>query len=309
MAEFLTTIGNSYQIEQIIIKAEKSLTLVTPYLSLSKILFDRLADADKKGIKITLIYGKSELNKKEENKLNTLKNIEIYFCENLHAKCYFNEQAIIITSMNLYEFSEKNNREMGVLIDKKDDFQIFEDTLKEVESIKNSSKQTKKPVEKNEINDLIYLSDDKTDTCNFYHPSLYRVLKDKLGKNYNIDYEEQKNGILTICIVTIHNYPIEDIYIVINSRIDFYFKNTLFFNFLETHYSDKIKDTFNSRYFWNSKRINVYREKGSTIEINQAGLIKETEWYLAVIENTIEQIKLANNEYQKLSNITKLQYR
>ncbi len=38
----------------------------------------------------------------------------IILSQNLHAKCYLNEKAAIITSMNLYDFSQVNNNEMGV---------------------------------------------------------------------------------------------------------------------------------------------------------------------------------------------------
>ena len=40
--------------------------------------------------------------------------------------------------MNLYEFSEKNNREMGVLFDSVDDSDIFKEALKEIKSISNT---------------------------------------------------------------------------------------------------------------------------------------------------------------------------
>ena len=43
-----------------------------------------------------------------------------YNAPRLHAKCYLNEQAAIITSLNLYEFSQQNNEEMGVYIENKD---------------------------------------------------------------------------------------------------------------------------------------------------------------------------------------------
>ena len=43
----------------------------------------------------------------------------------LHAKCYFNEQNLVISSMNLYDFSEVNNWEMSILIDKDNDSEIY----------------------------------------------------------------------------------------------------------------------------------------------------------------------------------------
>ena len=48
--------------------------------------------------------------------LEGLTQIKTSFRRNLHAKCYLNENEALLTSMNLYEFSEKNNDEMGVLV-------------------------------------------------------------------------------------------------------------------------------------------------------------------------------------------------
>ncbi len=47
--------------------------------------------------------------------------------------------------MNLYEFSERNNREMRILFEIEKDYQIFKDTIKEIDSIKNSSELIKSP--------------------------------------------------------------------------------------------------------------------------------------------------------------------
>ena len=69
MAQFLTTVGNSFYIEQFIINSEKSLTLVTPYLKLSRNILERLSDAQREGVKITVIYGKNELAPNEKKNL------------------------------------------------------------------------------------------------------------------------------------------------------------------------------------------------------------------------------------------------
>ena len=121
MAKFLTTSAIAYHIENIVREANKHLILVTPYLKLTKNLFERLKDASNKGIKVILIYGKEELKKEQKNWLHELKNLELHFSENLHAKIYLNEKELIIGSMNLYDYSEKNNREAGVLFERKID--------------------------------------------------------------------------------------------------------------------------------------------------------------------------------------------
>jgi hypothetical protein len=64
-----------------------------------------------------------------------LKNLTLLFYEHVHAKCYFNEETMVITSMNMYEFSEKTNREMGVLINRSVDTKLFDEAKNEVQSI------------------------------------------------------------------------------------------------------------------------------------------------------------------------------
>lgn len=139
MAEFLTTSGTSHHIENIIMNAKKKLYLVSPYLQLSKTFYERLKDASTNGVEISIIYGKDELKPNEANSLAKLKNVKLYYFENLHAKCYFNEIQMVITSMNMYEFSEKNNREMGVLIDAAKDSELFQKAANETVSIMKNS--------------------------------------------------------------------------------------------------------------------------------------------------------------------------
>ena len=116
-------------------EAKGKLILLSPFLQLSKTLFERLKDASKKGVKIKIIYGKDELKPNEKNSLAELTNVELFFHENLHAKCYFNETKMVITSMNMYQFSENNNREMGILIDAKTETELFQKAINEAASI------------------------------------------------------------------------------------------------------------------------------------------------------------------------------
>jgi len=138
VAEFLTTKGTSYYIEHIITNAKSKLVLISPYIQLSKTLLARLKDADKRNVKITLVCRRGALKPDERSQLQQLKNLLLYFHEDLHAKSYFNEECMVITSMNIYEASEKN-REMGILVRKEDDNRIFSDGVREAKSIVDSS--------------------------------------------------------------------------------------------------------------------------------------------------------------------------
>lgn len=155
MAEFLTTSGTSYNIENIIIEAKNKLVLVSPYLQISKTFYERLKDASNKNVAIKIIYGKDELKPNERNSLAELKNVTLFFFQNLHAKCYFNENKMVITSMNMYEFSEKTNREMGVLIDRSVDRELFDKAVNETLSILQSAEpQQLKKTERQTIPEL-----------------------------------------------------------------------------------------------------------------------------------------------------------
>jgi len=138
VAEFLTTKGTSNQLEQIIMNAQKELVLVSPFLSISKYLLDRLQGADRRGVEVILIYGKVKDKPEEMQKLRDLQRLSVYYHEELHAKCFYNENDLIITSMNLHQFSEKANREMGVLVKRGEDNNIYNEAIKEVRSILES---------------------------------------------------------------------------------------------------------------------------------------------------------------------------
>jgi hypothetical protein len=96
-----------------------------------------LVSADNRGVKITIVYGKKELETQEQIKLGKLTHLSIRFYQYLHAKCYINEERAVITSMNMHKYSEKKNREIGILIDKniESDSQAYEAALNEINSI------------------------------------------------------------------------------------------------------------------------------------------------------------------------------
>lgn len=141
MAVFLDTQSISSEISQLIKGAQKSIILISPYIQVSKTFKDKLTTiSDNKKVKdFTLICRKDELKNSEFEWMKTIKNLTILEKENLHAKCYLNEQKAVICSMNLYKFSQENNVEMGILITKKDDPEAFKSLLQEVEIIKKSS--------------------------------------------------------------------------------------------------------------------------------------------------------------------------
>ena len=108
----------SYHLEELIKQSNERLVLISPFLRLSNRMRELLEDKNRMKIDIRVVYGKSELRPDENNWLESMTSIRTSFCPNLHAKCYMSERAALLTSMNLYEFSQVNNHEMGVLVDR-----------------------------------------------------------------------------------------------------------------------------------------------------------------------------------------------
>ena len=94
-----------------------------------------LADKNRLKIDVRIVYGKSELQPQEIEWLRGLTYIRTSFCKNLHAKCYMNEEMCIVTSLNLYEFSQVNNNEMGILVNRSEDSQLYKDAYEEAQRI------------------------------------------------------------------------------------------------------------------------------------------------------------------------------
>ncbi|MDZ4145884.1 phospholipase D family protein [Hydrogenophaga sp.] len=135
MAKFLTTTGTNYHLEELIKDASDRLILISPFLKLNDRMKELLADKNRLKIDVRIVYGKSELQPQEIEWLRGLTYIRTSFCKNLHAKCYMNEEMCIITSLNLYEFSQVNNNEMGILIQRSEDNQLYKDAYEEAQRI------------------------------------------------------------------------------------------------------------------------------------------------------------------------------
>lgn len=80
--------------------------------------------------------------------LQELTSVKISSCENLHAKCYLNENTAIITSMNLFQYSQQNNKEMGIKVEKKTEPELYNDIYKEVMVIIQTSQQPEFSIKK-----------------------------------------------------------------------------------------------------------------------------------------------------------------
>ena len=138
MAKFLETQAISNELMKLIKDAKDKIILVSPYLKVNTQIQERLKTKSKIGTfsEIVIVYGKSELKKSELEWIKEIDDLKVIEKNNLHAKCYINEDRAIICSMNLYDYSQQNNIEMGILITKKEDEEAYQALNEEINNIK-----------------------------------------------------------------------------------------------------------------------------------------------------------------------------
>jgi phosphatidylserine/phosphatidylglycerophosphate/cardiolipin synthase-like enzyme len=131
MAKFLNTTGVSYHLEELIKNTKDKLVLISPYLQFNDRIKEHINNLNIQKKDIRIIYRENKLHHEENSWLEKQIGVRTSICKNLHAKCYMNENEAIITSMNLYEFSQQNNNEMWIYISKKEDPDLYQNTLDE----------------------------------------------------------------------------------------------------------------------------------------------------------------------------------
>lgn len=141
MAKFVKNKGLVQKITDVIEEAEEILYMVCPYYKILEEHLVALQEASNRRVEINLIYSKAELNHKELLKLKTIRRLSVFRIENLHAKCYANEKEVVLSTMNLHEYSAINNIEMGMIMKKGIDDENFSKAFKEIKRIHHRSEK------------------------------------------------------------------------------------------------------------------------------------------------------------------------
>ena len=147
-AKFLNTTGVSYHLEELVKNTSDRLILISPYLQFHKRIKDHLENLNVQKKDIRIIYRENKLQVEESNWLESQIGIRTSLCNSLHAKCYLNENEAIVTSMNLYSFSQQNNDEMGIHVTKTNDPELYNDIFAEVQRLLTISEEIRISVKK-----------------------------------------------------------------------------------------------------------------------------------------------------------------
>ena len=149
MAEFLGTHDVNTSLHRIIKDAQTVLVIISPYIRLHNRLRDLFEEKDIPDIDFRLVYRHKEDARHrgewaETTKwLDSLDHVKTSYLEDLHAKCYLNENEALVTSMNLYEYSQDKNYEMGILVSKENDRELYDKVLEESNTIVRRSKDAR----------------------------------------------------------------------------------------------------------------------------------------------------------------------
>ncbi|MBA7480439.1 hypothetical protein ES707_15895 [subsurface metagenome] len=141
MVKFLTAENSYSKIVDTIIEASNKVVLISPYIKLPADFLERLKYRDKQGFQTVVVCREKNLNDEARSNLKQLKYLDLRFDDVLHAKCFHNEKSMVITSLNLHEHSQQNNREMGILLSSDEDSDTFKEALREANFIVDSAKK------------------------------------------------------------------------------------------------------------------------------------------------------------------------
>lgn len=148
MPKFLNTTGVSYHLEELIKSTQDRLILISPYLQFHPRVRDHIQNLNIQKKDIRIVYRESKLQLEESNWLESQIGVRTSLCSTLHAKCYLNEKEAIVTSMNLYSFSQQNNDEMGIYVSKEEDPQLYKDIFEEAQRLLTISEEIRVSVKK-----------------------------------------------------------------------------------------------------------------------------------------------------------------
>ena len=143
MATFLTTKDIVGHLHRIIEQAAGELILISPYIDADDETMNRLRDkAGSTAIHVVYRYKKStrrpNVNSDDRAFFDSI-GARVSSLKDLHTKCYLNQEEALVTSMNLYRYSQENNDEMGILVSKQNDSELYEAIYREANRLKGAT--------------------------------------------------------------------------------------------------------------------------------------------------------------------------
>lgn len=147
MPEFIMSDNISLNIKKIITGAREKLCIVLPVLSMNMELYELLRESSVKNISISVLYGRSELDPREAEALVELKNLRLHYLPVINSRCYYNENLMLFTSMNIHEFTGTGMLDMGILISCNSDHELYVKASEEISVMIDTAEKIRRDVE------------------------------------------------------------------------------------------------------------------------------------------------------------------
>jgi len=145
MAKLLASTAEiTAEIEKLINEAQgEKLILITPYLRIARQFKSDIKDQENFKTNISVIVRADESHDPADINFlqQEMKGVNLYTHQNLHAKCYLNHKTAIITSMNLYEYSQLNNTELGIKVEQSEDEKLYNEINEAAKKIVRNSNE------------------------------------------------------------------------------------------------------------------------------------------------------------------------
>ena len=203
MAKYLDTSHISSELMELLKEAKEKIILVTFSVQVNTQIQERLKTKSKIGTlsEITLIYGNTKPKKSELQWMSEIDDLKVWKKKNLHAKCYINEKKAIICSMNLYDYSQTTNVEMGFLITKEEDPQAYKKMMEDIDDLKvNGTREKPWLVEDSPITEKQAKTEIKTEKKNksqlSYSQQIKKQLLEFLRSDMSSHFKQSANSIL-----------------------------------------------------------------------------------------------------------------
>jgi len=204
MAKYLDTSHISSELMELLKEAKERIILVTYSVQVNTQIQERLKTKSKLGTlgEITLIYGNTKPKKSELQWMSEIDDLKVWQKKNLHAKCYINEKKAIICSMNLYDYSQTTNVEMGFLITKEEDPEAYSKMMDDIDDLRVNGERVKpwlendnSTTEKPQVTTTQNKIENKSELS--YNQQIRKQLLEFLRRELSSHFRQSENSILS----------------------------------------------------------------------------------------------------------------
>jgi sugar-specific transcriptional regulator TrmB len=178
------------KISTLVSEANKKVIIVSPFISIShwKKMLVNLERAINRGVLISIYYREIKI---EDQFVLEKMGIKLFHVDGLHTKLYFNDENAIVSSMNLYEYSDLNSIELAIDYSDPEDYKrLFE----------YFEKYIHKPTIRNSANDssrLIPTSTKRSIQNVSENLDSLELLREKLVSKYNVKVNRATDYLFT----------------------------------------------------------------------------------------------------------------